>query len=224
MNTTHILIDLDGTLSDSEPGITSCLRAALIDEGLPVPPPDVLRQVIGPPFELGLPLIGVPGDRLWAVIDHYRQRYERDGLYDTVAYDGVAEMLDRLAAAGFVLALATAKPEPTAVRVVEHLGFTDRFAALVGASFEPGRRTKGEVIAHALVRLGIEAGPHVVMVGDRSHDVEGARQHGIGTIGVLWGYGSEDELRAAGASVLATHPSDVGDLLTPAGAPTTGTT
>jgi phosphoglycolate phosphatase len=220
---THVLVDLDGTLSDSEPGITSCLRAALVDEGLPVPPADVLRQAIGPPFELGLPLIGVPGDRLWAVIAGYRERYERDGLYETAVYDGVVPMLDRLAAAGLVLAIATAKPEPTAVRVVEHLGLGDRFAALVGATFEPGRRTKGEVIAHALERLGIPPGPHAVMVGDHSHDVEGARQHGLGSVGVLWGYGTEEELRRAGATALAADPAAVVDLLVPAGAPATRT-
>jgi len=210
----HVLVDLDGTISDSEPGISSSLRRALVLEGLQVPPDDVLRQAIGPPFELGLPLIGVPGDRLWTVIERYRERYEDGGLFETSLYDGVVEMLDTLRAHGLVLAVATAKPEVTARRVVEHLGLADRFDVLAGATFEPGRRTKAEVIAHALHELDIDAGPHVVMVGDREHDVHGAQVHGIDSIGVLWGYGSEAELTLAGATALATSPADVVELLT----------
>ena len=210
----HVLVDLDGTLSDSEPGISSSLRRALALEGLPVPADDVLRQAIGPPFELGLPLIGVPGDRLWAVIERYRERYEDGGLLETTLYDGVVDMLDALRAHGLVLAVATAKPETTARRVVEHLGLADRFAVLAGATFEPGRRTKAEVITHALRQLEVEAGPHVVMVGDRDHDVHGAQVHGIDSIGVLWGYGGESELTLAGATALASTPADVVELLT----------
>ena len=210
----HVLVDLDGTLSDSEPGISSSLRRALALEGLPVPADDVLRQAIGPPFELGLPLIGVPGDRLWAVIERYRERYEDGGLFETTLYDGVVDMLDALRAHGLVLAVATAKPETTARRVVEHLGLADRFAVLAGATFEPGRRTKAEVIAHALRQLDTEAGPHVLMVGDRDHDVHGAQVHGIDSIGVLWGYGGESELTLAGATALASTPADVVELLT----------
>ena len=174
-----------------------------------MPPDDALRAVVGPPFELGLPLIGVPGDQLWAVIDRYRVHYEGGGLFDCTVYDGIAEMLDALAAAGMVLSLATAKPEETAVRILEHFGLADRFAVLAGATYEPGRRTKDEVITHALRELGIEPGAHVVMVGDRDHDVHGAAVHGIDTIGVLWGYGGAAELTAAGAWTLADTPADV---------------
>lgn len=206
---THVLVDLDGTITDSFPGITASLTRALELEGIAVPPDDVLRQAIGPPFELGLPLIGVPGDRLWAVIAHYRERYERIGLFESTLYDGVVGMLDELARLGIALALATAKPEPTARRIIEHFGLTDRFAVLAGATHEPGRRTKADVIAHALGELAIDGGPHVVMVGDRDHDVHGAQAHGIATVGVLWGYGSADELTTAGAASLAAAPADV---------------
>ena len=93
---THVLVDLDGTITDSEPGIAASLRRALQLEGIAVPTDDVLRLAIGPPFELGLPLIGVPGDRLWAVIERYRERYEDVGLFENRLYDGVVEMLDEL--------------------------------------------------------------------------------------------------------------------------------
>jgi phosphoglycolate phosphatase len=213
---THVLVDLDGTITDSFPAITGSLKLALRDLGLPVPPDEALRAVVGPPFELGLPLIGVPGDRLWAVIDRYRVHYEAGGLYECEVYDGVVEMLDDLGAAGRTLSLATAKPEETAVRIVEHFGLADRFEVLAGATYEPGRRTKDEVITHALRELGIAPGRHVVMVGDRDHDVHGAAVHGIDCIGVLWGYGGAAELTAAGAWTLAPTPADVVRLVTDA--------
>jgi phosphoglycolate phosphatase len=206
---THVLVDLDGTITDSLPAITGSLKLALADVGLAVPADDVLRSVVGPPFEVGLPAIGVPADSMAAVIERYRLHYEGGGLFECTLYDGVVEMLDQLRVSGHRLAMATAKPEPTAVRIIEHFGLADRFAVLAGATYEPGRRTKGDVIAHALRQLEAGAGPDVVLVGDRDHDVEGARDHGIDCIGALWGYGGEAELVAAGAWALAATPADV---------------
>ena len=211
---THALIDLDGTITDSFPAITGSLKIAFAELGLPIPSDEALRAVVGPPFELGLPLVGVPGDRLWAVIDRYRVHYEAGGLFECELYDGVVEMLDDLLAAGITLSLATAKPEDTAVRIIEHFGLTDRFAVLAGATYEPGRRTKDEVITHALRELAIDPGPHVVMLGDRDHDVHGAKVHGIDCIGALWGYGGATELSRAGAMALAATPADVVALVT----------
>jgi phosphoglycolate phosphatase len=208
-----VLVDLDGTITDSFPAIVGSLKPALRDLGVAVPSDDALRSVVGPPFELGLPLIGVPGPKLWAVIDRYRDHYEAGGLFECAVYDGIPAMLDDLLAQGLVLALATAKPEPSAIRILEHFGLADRFSVLAGATFEPGRRTKDEVITHALHQLGIDAGPHVVMVGDRDHDVHGAAVHGIDCIGVLWGYGGAEELTNAGASALAATPADVVELV-----------
>ena len=174
---THALVDLDGTLTDSFPAITGSLKLALADLGLPIPSDDALRTVVGPPFELGLPLVGVPGDRLWAVIDRYRDHYEDVGLFECELYDGVVDDARRPARRRRHAGLATAKPEVTAVRIVEHFGLTDRFAVLAGATFEPGRRDQGR--GHR-PRPGASsasiAGPHIVMVGDRDHDV--ARRHG----------------------------------------------
>ena len=139
---THVLIDLDGTLTDSEPGIAASLRRALALEGVPVPDDAVLRTAIGPPFELGLPLIGVPpsacGRSSTATASATRtSACSRAG--STTAWSRCSTSLaDR----GLVLSLATAKPELTARRIVEHFGLTDRFAVLAGATFEPGRRTK----------------------------------------------------------------------------------
>jgi phosphoglycolate phosphatase len=211
--TTHVLFDLDGTLTDSAPGILASLRHAFGQSGVETPAEAVLLRAIGPPFELGLPDIGVPPEHVLAVIDHYRDRYEHVGLFENQLYDGVVDMLDALA--GVVLALATAKPEPTARRIVEHFGLTARFAVIAGATYEPGRRTKTEVIAHALAELGVAGGPDVVMVGDRDHDMLAARHHGLGSIGVVWGYGSVDELTLAGADALANSPAEVVSLVRP---------
>jgi phosphoglycolate phosphatase len=214
-----VLIDLDGTITDSLPAITGSLKLALADVGLVVPSDDVLRSVVGPPFEVGLPAVGVPDDRMRSVIEHYRLHYEGGGLFDCALYGGVVEMLDALRASGHTLAMATAKPETTAVRIIEHFGLTDRFAVLAGATYEPGRRTKGDVIAHALRQLEVGASPEVVLVGDRDHDVEGARDHGIDCIGAVWGYGGEAELIAAGAWALAETPADVIRLVVPSECP-----
>jgi phosphoglycolate phosphatase len=215
---THVLLDLDGTLSDSEPGIMRSLQWACELEGFPIPSEEAVRSVIGPPFELGLPSIGIPDDALSRVINRYRERYEEIGLFENTLYDGIVEMLDSMIAQGLSLSIATAKPERTALRVIEYFGLTDRFDAIVGASYTPERRAKAQVIAHALGLLGIPTGypqmaQEVIMVGDRNHDVLGAMQNGIPCIGVHWGYGSPEELLTSGAVVMAETPADVVELV-----------
>lgn len=211
MTRTHVLIDLDGTISDSSPGITRSLQHAFAECGHPVPDADAVRTIIGPPFELTFPGLGVPLDDIGRVVESYRVRYEQVGLFENTLYEGIVEMLAELTEGDYTLALATAKPEPTAVRIVEHFGLAHHFAVQAGASIalDSGRRTKAEVIAHALTRLAIEPGDHVVMVGDRDHDVEGARRHGIDCIGVSWGFAAPGELEAAGASVIVDTPGEV---------------
>ena len=215
---THVLLDLDGTLSDSEPGIMRSLQWACEIEGFPIPDEAQVRSVIGPPFELGLPSIGIPDDALSRVINRYRERYEDVGLFENTLYDGVIEMLDALAAAGLSLSIATAKPERTALRILEHFGLSDRFEAMVGATLTPERRAKARVITHTLGVLGIPVGlPEmhdlVIMVGDRDHDVLGAMHNGIPCVGVTYGYGTADELMTSGAVALADAPTDVVELV-----------
>ncbi len=215
---THVLLDLDGTLSHSEPGIVRSLQWACELEGFPIPTEEEVRSVIGPPFEVGLPSIGIPDDALSRVINKYRERYEEIGLFENTVYDGIVDMLDALAAHGLSLSVATAKPERTALRVIEHFGLTKRFEVIVGASYTPERRAKAQVITHALGLLGIPSGyprmaDEVIMVGDRDHDVLGALQNGIPCIGVNWGYGSPEELLTSGAVAMADSPADVVELV-----------
>ena len=214
---THVLLDLDGTLSDSEPGILRSLQWAFDREGFPVPTEAEVRSVIGPPFEIGLPSIGIPDDALERVIDTYRDRYARLGAFENTLYEGVIEMLDALAGLGMSLSVATAKPEQTAHPILDYFGISDRFDVRAGATLTSERRTKAQVIDFALRELEIHADPdladHVIMVGDRNHDVHGAMHHGIACIGVTWGYGSIDELLRAGAVALADSPAEVVELI-----------
>jgi phosphoglycolate phosphatase len=210
---THVLIDLDGTISDSSLGIGRSLQHAFSVCGYDPPTDEQVRHVIGPPFEISFPTLGIPVDDIERVVLAYRERYEDVGLFENELYPGIPEMLDELAAAGHTLSIATAKPEPTARRIIEHFGLADRFAVQAGATVEVGvgRRTKADVINYALIELLL--GPsdlaRVVMVGDRDHDVEGAHLNGIDCIGVTWGFGSAEELADAGAAAIVDVPGEV---------------
>jgi phosphoglycolate phosphatase len=210
---THVLLDLDGTISDSAPGIARSLQYAFDACGYEPPTDEAVRTVIGPPFEVGLPTLGIAVGDLERVVAAYRVRYEDIGLFENTVYPGIADMLEQLAGAGHTLSIATAKPETTAVRIIEHFGFTDYFAIQAGASEDVGfgRRTKAQVIDYALIRLQLAPADlsGVVMVGDRDHDVEGAHLNGIDCIGVTWGFGSAEELGSAGAAVLVDTPAEV---------------
>jgi phosphoglycolate phosphatase len=209
----HVLLDLDGTISDSSPGIGASLRHAFGTCGYPEPTDETVRSLIGPPFELSLPTVGIPVGDVERVILAYRDRYEDVGLFENSVYVGVAEMLDELRAAGHTISLATAKPQHTAIRIIEHFGFSDYFAVQAGATGDVGssRRTKAEVIEYALGQLGVTSihDHDIVMIGDRDHDVEGANLNLIPCIGVTWGFGSPEELAGAGAAALVDSPGEV---------------
>lgn len=215
MSITHVLVDLDGTISDSSLGIARSLQYAFERCGYDPPTDDDVRAIIGPPFEVTFPQLGVPDHDIERVVASYRERYEDVGLFENAMYDGVEEMLVTLAEVA-TLALATAKPEPTAIRIVEHFGLDHHFTLQAGATVEVGsaRRTKAEVIAHALAVLDIDARDRVLMVGDRDHDVEGAIANGIGCIGVTWGFGSAAELADAGALAVVDRPHEVVEAVT----------
>jgi phosphoglycolate phosphatase len=212
---THVLLDLDGTISDSESGIGRSLIHAFTECGYDAPGRETIRSMIGPPFEVSFPKYGIHVDDFERVIAAYRVRYEDVGLFENEMYDGVPEMLEALRSAGHTISLATAKPQAPAIRILEHFGIEDYFARKVGSSHDVGgRRTKGEVITHALQLLNVSphdriALDHVIMVGDRDHDVEGAHLNAIDCIGVSWGFGSHDELTGAGAVTVVDHTGDV---------------
>lgn len=215
---TVVLVDLDGTIMDSAPGITRTLSLALEELGLPVPPPSRLLEFVGPPILDGLrDVAGLEGDDAQRVLERYRTHYRATGAFEAEPYAGVREALESLRGLA-PLAIATSKPESTATRILEHFGFAPLFTVIAGASDDESRSEKSDVITRALELLA-EAGVDTsrpVMIGDRIHDVEGAAAHGIPTVVAGWGYGSPEE--AAGAIAIAADPAELVGLVA-AGAP-----
>ncbi len=199
-----VLFDLDGTLTDSAPGIVNCLHYALDDLGIDHPDDATMRAHLGPPlimtFREHYGLDEATADR---AIAKYRERYHDVGLFENAVYDGIPSLLDQLDETNAVLAIATSKPTPSATRILEHFDLARHFAFIGGAELDGPRQHKADVIAHTLDELAglgaLGSTDRLVMVGDRKHDMTGAIAHGIPGIGVLWGYGDEAELRSAGA-------------------------
>ncbi|HST49008.1 HAD hydrolase-like protein [Jatrophihabitans sp.] len=208
-----VLFDLDGTLSDSAPGILGALRASFAEAGLGWVDPDTARSLLGPPFWHSLPPL-VGEERVEAVVEAYRRHYVTDGaMFDTTCYDGVLEVLQDLTGRGYRLAVATSKPEPHASEIVAHLGLAGFFVTIGGDTLDGARDSKALVVGEVLRRLGEPDPARVLMVGDRSHDVLGAAAHGLACAGALWGYGTAAELTAAGAVRLCAKPAEVLELL-----------
>ncbi len=218
-----VLLDLDGTLTDSAPGITGSMRAAFEEVGLPSPDDAGLRAMVGPPLLVSLAEQGVPDDRADEVITAYRRHFREHGMLGgNSVFDGIDDALDRLGAAGIPMAVATSKPQRFAREIAEHFGLARHFVGGVdgvfGADDDGGPRSaKADVIAHALASLA-ERGlapdvTEIVMVGDREHDVNGAKTHGIPTVAVAWGYADPGEVEEAGAVAVVQSPAELVDLL-----------
>jgi phosphoglycolate phosphatase len=210
---THVLFDLDGTIADSRLGIVNCLRFGFAECGLPVPPDHELAECIGPPLVVALPRFGIDHDTVERVIVAYRSRYKPIGILEAELYPGMRDLLYRLADAGLTLAIATSKPEPFAERLVEHFDVHRPLTVVAGATFDETRMHKHDIIAHALAQLPGATPENTVMVGDRHHDIDGARRHGLRGIGVSWGFGSHAELTEAGAWRLVDTAEQLGDLV-----------
>jgi phosphoglycolate phosphatase len=210
-----ILFDLDGTLTDSGPGILNCLEYALQDQGIPVPEREEMRRLLGPPLVVTFrESFGMNEEQASQAIDKYRERYHDVGLFENSVYEGVPELLAELQGAGLRLATATSKPEYSATRILQHFELDQYFDFIGAAALDGSRDSKSLVIAHTLQNTNTHPTSHnMIMIGDRHHDVIGAKEHGIDTIGVLWGYGDRDELDEAGAINIAQNPVELRDLL-----------
>lgn len=201
-----VLLDLDGTLTDSAPGILAGIRHALDVVGAPQPTPEVLRGVIGPPLRdtFGT-LLGLAPEQVEPALAAYLTRYDERGWAENAVYPGVPELLAALRDAGLRMAVATSKNERTAGRIVAHFGLAPFVELVAGAGDDGNRRAKADVVERALRGLGVDPVPgatrDVVMVGDREHDVDGAGVWGIPTALVGWGYGSAAEHARARWSV-----------------------
>lgn len=204
-----ILFDLDGTLTDSGEGIINCVSYTLAEFGLPVPDRQTLRVFVGPPLRDSFTKFGVPADRADEAVKVYRSRYIPVGIYENFPYPGIDGVLQALRDQGHRLFVATSKPEWMAVKVLEKFQLDHHFERICGAAMDGVRDEKSAVIAYLLEQIGdVE---EAIMVGDTKFDVIGANAHNIPTIGVSWGYGSEEEMTEAGAKAIA-HSMD--ELLT----------
>ena len=208
-----ILFDLDGTLTDSQEGITKSVQYALAHFGIHVENLSSLKKFIGPPLtESFKAFYGMDDEAAHVGLMKYRERFIDVGWAENAVYPGVEPMLARLQSAGKRLLLATSKPELQARRIMDHFGLSRYFDHICGPGpHHPDSYSKSDVIGDALKRAGLTAGEGIVMVGDRHHDVDGARAAGLPCIGVLYGYGSRREL--GGACCLAEDVSALERLL-----------
>jgi phosphoglycolate phosphatase len=213
-----ILFDLDGTLTDSKPGIVNSTLYALrrFNEtrgaDLPIPEPESLTYLVGPPLRASFAKLVGP-DEADALLKLYRERYEPVGIFENTVYPGVVAALETLGAMGCRLFVATSKPEHYARRIVEHFDLARFFVEVHGAARDGTRAAKADIIAHLLARHQV-APAEAVMIGDREHDAIGAKANGLlGAVGALWGYGSREELELAGADPLVEQPDQLVPIL-----------
>jgi phosphoglycolate phosphatase len=209
-----VLLDLDGTLADSRPGIEACFRHMLAELGHDPAVVGDITWAVGPPIAVSIgTLLGKYGDdRVDLGIATYRARYTTVGIYECAVFPGVPEMLAALTDAGRTLCVATSKRRDFAERVVEYLGLRQYLPRVYGALPGGGLDDKKDLLAEIL-RVEAYDPMRTTMVGDRLHDIHAARGNALRSIGALWGYGGEAELRQAGADLLAASPAELVHLL-----------
>ena len=209
-----ILFDLDGTLSDSGPGIMHSVRYALAKYGIAGESEEALRRFVGPPMiESYMKFYGFDHEQAVQALAYYREDYLAGAIYMNTPYEGMEETLKSLKAAGKTLVVATGKPTSMAEDVLRHFGWEGSFSYIAGATRDESRSEKNEIIDYALDALGVSDQAGVLMVGDRDNDVLGAEKAGVDCCGVLWGYGSREELQGAGAKYLIEKPEELARLV-----------
>ncbi len=207
----YVLFDLDGTLTNPELGITNCVMYALEKFGIIVEDRKKLHPFIGPPLTYSFQkFYGLSEDECKQAVIYYRERFSVKGLYENEVYDGVAELLQTLKAQGKKIILATSKPEEYAIEILKYFQLYQYFDFIAGATMDGSRGEKADVIAHALKISNIEDRTKAIMVGDRNYDILGAKENGLDSIGVLFGFGDYEELAKAGATHIA---ETVGNIL-----------
>lgn len=210
----NILFDLDGTLTDPGVGITSSVAYALESYGIKVEDKTKLNCFIGPPLhEAFMTYYNMSMLLAFDAVAKYREYYNDRGIFENKVYCGIPGLLQELKKAGRKVIMATSKPECYAVRIAEHFKIDGYFDCITGSELDGSRTDKSEVIKCALDRMNIADKSTCVMIGDRRHDIIGAAKNGLYSIGVLYGYGSREELEKSGADKIAATVSALGDIL-----------
>lgn len=207
---THIYFDLDGTLTDPFEGITKCILYALDKLGFAHPTSEYLYSCIGPPLYDTFPQM-VGKELTLKAIDFYRERFDEIGWLENKPYNGIHDALAAVANSGCVLFVATSKPRIAARRIIEHFEMSQYFETVYGCELDGTRANKAELLNYA-----VQENPHAssrTMIGDREHDLIGAVANGIRPIGVSYGYGSSEELNAAGATAIAHSPAELPGII-----------
>ncbi|MDR2547747.1 MAG: HAD-IA family hydrolase [Lachnospiraceae bacterium] len=198
----YILFDLDGTLVDSEPGIVSSVKQAFEYFEINYETID-MKQLIGPPLMNSLVhVMGIEADRAGEIVRMYRLFYEKNGVYNSSLYEGVQKLLIKLKEDGYILMIATSKPFPYAKTMLEHFDILHHFTYVSASDLNRTYDTKKRIIQNALKQCDVKDSKDAVMIGDRKYDIEAAKLLGLDTIGVLYGYGDNNELSTAGADYI----------------------
>lgn len=208
-----VLFDLDGTLTDPAEGITNSVAYALHRYGITVEEKKSLYCFIGPPLnDSFMRYYGFTTEKAMEAIGVYREYFRDRGIFENEVYEGIPELLEKIKKSGRKIVLATSKPEEFAVRILEHFDLMKYFDIVAGASMDEKRNKKGDVIKYAMEKGGFDA-ENAVMIGDREHDIYGAKENSLPSIGVLYGYGDREELETAGADFIAETVADISELL-----------
>lgn len=214
MKKDFILFDLDGTLTDPALGITNSLIYALTFFGIKIEDRTSLFKYIGPPlldtFSQGFGFDKGKSDK---ALLKYREYFSTKGLFENKVYEGIPEMLQTLVENGKTLIVATSKPEEYSVSIMKHFNLDKYFLNICGSCMDETRSKKAEVIEYALEKSNITDKSKVIMIGDRKHDIIGAKENGLESCGVLYGYGSQEELEGAGADFIAPTIQDLQKIL-----------
>ncbi|MBQ4118921.1 MAG: HAD family hydrolase [Clostridia bacterium] len=206
----YILFDLDGTIADSGKGIINGVLYALEKFGIKETDQAVLNTFIGPPLvDAFMKNYSFSNERALKAVEYYREFYRREGIYQNSLYDGVKDLIKTLKQQGKTLVLATSKPQPFAEIVLKQYDLLKYFDFIIGATFDGSLNYKSDVIRVALQQSGINDKTKAIMIGDRHHDIEGAKENDLHSIGVLYGYGNLDEHENAGADYIAESPQDI---------------
>ncbi len=207
----YILFDLDGTLTDPFLGITRCVQYALSSCGIDEPNLNKLKPFIGPPLVYGfMNFYGLSKEDAYFALEKYRERFSDVGWSENRLFDGVKELLSALKSKGYKLILCTSKPENFAIRIIKHFEIDKYFDIAVGATLDGTISEKHEVIAECIRRAADITADNAIMVGDRKHDILGAKEFGMKSIGVTFGYADDGELEAAGADYIVNSIDEIG--------------
>jgi len=204
-----ILFDLDGTIADTKEGIINCYKYSLKEMGAEVPSDEVLHSFIGPPIHGNFASL-LPEDKVNDAVKCYLNRTIKNKVHltENSIFNGVEEIVEKLSKTGFDLYVCTSKSEPIAKEVVNHFDINKYFKNIYGASADGSKASKELIIERAINENNLTI-KNTIMIGDRAHDIEGAKSHGLRAIGVAWGYGSKEELQKAGADKYVETPDEL---------------